>query len=88
MLKLQSGEVWWVDPGLAAKIRPCLILKIIPLTMNSRWLSSFPTQPRFAETDGNWQSRSDSSSPARFTCSKSSLCLLPVWKANWVPSNY
>ena len=24
----QRGEVWWVDLGLAAKVRPCLVLSI------------------------------------------------------------
>lgn len=30
MAKLQPGEVWWVNLGLAAKVHPCLILSDYP----------------------------------------------------------
>jgi mRNA interferase MazF len=30
MANPQSGEVWLVDLGLAAKVRPCLVLNITP----------------------------------------------------------
>lgn len=31
MARLQPGEVWLVDLGLAAKVRPCLILSDYPV---------------------------------------------------------
>ena len=37
MARVQPGEVWMVDLGLAARVGPCLIVSDHPLTMNSRW---------------------------------------------------
>jgi mRNA interferase MazF len=34
------GEVWLVDLGLAAKVRPCLVLSVSPNELNERALST------------------------------------------------
>lgn len=36
----QRGEVWWVDLGLAAKIRPCLVISIPADEVNDRVLTT------------------------------------------------
>jgi mRNA interferase MazF len=52
MPETQRGEVWLVDPGLAAKVRPCLVISV-PVTKRDRALvtgvphTTSPSESRF-----------------------------------------
>ena len=70
MPRPSPGEVWRVDLGLAAKVRPCLILSDYPADDELAWSSWCPTQPPCAATVGSWTSPNRSLPPACFTCSR------------------
>jgi mRNA interferase MazF len=48
MAKADRGEVWLVDLGYAAKVRPCLILSLPPLDTDRALVTLIPhtTSPR------------------------------------------
>ena len=60
MAKPQPGEVCLVDLGLAAKVRPCLVLSDYPADDELALVIVAPTLPHYAETAGNWPFPSDS----------------------------
>ena len=39
----QRGEVWLVDLGMAAKVRPALVISVPAADADRRWLHSYPT---------------------------------------------
>jgi mRNA interferase MazF len=53
MLTYERGEVWLIDLGYAAKIRPCLIMSIPPLDEDRALITVIPhtTSPRGSRFD-------------------------------------
>lgn len=59
MANPNRGEVWWVDLGLAAKIRPCLVLSIPYQDEDRALLTVIPhtTSPRNSRFEVNLKVR-------------------------------
>jgi hypothetical protein len=69
--KTLPGEVWRVDFGLAAKVRPAVILSDYPTDDELALLIAFLIRRSCAVTAGNSPFQSLSSNPAYFTFNKS-----------------
>ncbi len=78
----RRGEVWWVDLGLAAKVRPCLLLTDYPAGDDLMLVTVIPhTTALRGLVFGSWQFRSPFSNTGRFTYSRCNRCLLSGWSS-------
>lgn len=74
MLKLERGEVWLTDMGIAGKVRPCLLLTSYPSDDELALALSFHT-PRLCEAiAGRCQFPRRFSKQALFTSNRFKLC--------------
>ncbi len=73
MARPTPGDVWMVDLGMVAKVRPCLILSDYPASEELALILIVPHTTAVRGNGGNMFSRSHSSNLAFFIFSKSSL---------------
>jgi mRNA-degrading endonuclease toxin of MazEF toxin-antitoxin module len=83
MARLQPGEVWMVDLGLAAKVRPCLILSEPPADDELALVIIIPHTTAIRGNRWELAIPNPSCGLVCFIYSKSNPFPSRVWKENW-----
>jgi len=79
----QRGEVWLVDLGMAAKVRPAVVISVPADETDRALVTLFRTRRVLGVRDSKWRSGSRFFAPVHLTRRISLPFRTPNWSGNW-----